>query len=247
MLFTTNWELRRRWHRQIGAKKLLPSHHLRHAAGVGFLCQGWRPQGFVELSRLIVVAVYDLRTADGDSKIRVAGYRPQVTSERVDWIGGTKAVFWKDLLLRPKAFSKGQRLDLRGSALLQLALRLEHRIQQAERHPRRIEKNTLQFPRLWAGFSRSISNSIEPNGPELEALCSKFGLTREAMSAKFKQELDGLVLLPATWIVEDLHRATTTFAELAGIPSRQAARSAVLRKGITTDLAGEVSAHATTN
>jgi hypothetical protein len=217
-----SWELRRRWQSQIGAKKLLPTRRRRHTAGIGFLCQGWRPQEFVELSRLIIVAVYDSKTAEGTSAIRVAGYRPQVTSEGVEWCCAKKAILWKDLLLRPKPFAKTQRIDLRSGSLLQLALRLEHRIEQAERHPRRIERTTLRFPRLWAGFRRSDFHSVESNGPEIEALCDKFGLTRQSMTDKFVREHDGLMLLPAFCVADALHSAKAVFAEISRMPYRQA-------------------------
>jgi len=203
---------------------------------VGFLCQGWQPQAFVELSRLIVVAVYDAGKTEGVPTIRVAGYRPQITPTGVEWCSAKSVVLWKDLSLRPKPFAKTQRIDLRSRVLLQLALRLEHRIEQAERHLRRIERSTLQLPRLWAGYRRSTAQSVEASGPEIEALCSKFGLTRRAMAAKFQQEHDGLVLLPVSWVAEDLHRATTVFAETAGMARRQATPLSFLKSGIATSL-----------
>jgi hypothetical protein len=236
MLHTTNWELSRRWKRQIGTRKLLPSRRPRHAAGVGFLCQGWQPQSFVELSRLLVVAVYDIKTTDGVSKVRVAGYRPQITPEGVDWLGAKSAVFWKDLLLRPKPFAKGQRIDTR-SALLKLALRLEHRVEQGERHPRRVDGTMLRFPRLWAGFRRSVFHAVEASGPEIKALSDKFGLPLRSMAAKFVREHDGLTLLPASWVNEDLHRATTMFAETTMLAYRQAVPLSQFANGIIPGLA----------
>lgn len=218
---TTSWELQRRWRQQISWRNPL-RRTLREAAAVGFLADRWRPTQFIQIGQLTTLAVYDERTRNGALVIRVIGFRPAVTETGVHWMPSNNMVLRKNLGLRPRPFAKGSIIDLRSRELLGLALRLDHRIQQSQRHPRRIEQTELRMPRVWAGFRRSVVDSVTPQGPSFAALCNKFDLPPTAMAAKFKREHEGLVLLPADWTLEDLGRATAVFAEVAGMARRQA-------------------------
>jgi hypothetical protein len=154
--------------------------------------------------------------------VRVAGYRAKLADRDVQWGGAENHRLLKDLALLPKPFAKGLRIDSRNTGLLQLALRLDHRIQQALHHEQRISRQQLRLPRLWAGYGPSIADQLVGEGEEFKTLCQKFGMPADAMLAKFRRDQDGLALLPADWVADDLHRATALFAELSSLPARQA-------------------------
>jgi len=240
-------ELRRRWRTQIARRLLNPRQRPpRRIGALGYLVEGARNGHFVELSRLTIVVVHDHLLDLDRTVVRVSGYRATLGSHQVHWGGAENHRLLKDLTLVPKPFAKGLRIDSRNTGLLQLALRLDHRIQQALHHEQRISRTQLMLPRLWAGYKPSTADQLAGEGEELEALCQKFGLTRAALLAKFRSAQDGLVLLPAAWVASDLHRAMALFAELSSLPARQAflmdEPSAVLR-GSTT---GPVAACSTT-
>lgn len=233
MYAVTGHELRRRWCKQMGvrAASRVP-RPLRSAAAVGWMLDCPRTCDFVEMARLAIVVVRDEYFHGGRTAVRVVGYRPAVADGEIQWFSSTNTLFRKDLLLCPQPFARGMRIDMRSAQLLALALRLDHRIEQAKSHPQRLRQATLKMPAVWAGFHRAVADSVIGSGQEFESLCGKFGMDRQAMLAKFRREHDGLVLFPFQWVNDDLGRATALFAKVAGFPTRQAVPTQLIANAI---------------
>jgi hypothetical protein len=135
------------------------------------------------------------------------------------WGGAANNRIFKNLTLRPRAESRGERLDTNQSSLIELALRLDHRIAQGTQFGTRHQK--FRLPRLWAGFRQADASRLQGEGPELDELCTKFDLSREAMLRKFKREWDGLCLVPLDWVSGQLSFSVAVFAEMERMPKRQ--------------------------
>ncbi|BBO35229.1 hypothetical protein PLANPX_4841 [Lacipirellula parvula] len=212
---TSSASLRRRWRRQIGVHAFSRyERHPREGAALGF---HYHTNGskLVPLHRLTTVIVLD----EPDRGVQLVGYRPRLAGNSVDWTA--EVVMLKSLSSCPRPYARGRRLDSRWRSLLELALRLDHRLQQAQRHLRRMEHTTIRWPRLWSAFSLEAAEHITVRGEELSALCGKFGLPPKAMLIKFKRLVGGQVLLPADWIEE---QGDSMWVELSGVPPRQATR-----------------------
>jgi hypothetical protein len=177
---------------------------------------------FVEIERLLLVAVYDETYAPGRTAIRVLGCRGKRIPHGVQWGGIECSDIYKNLALMPRPGARHQRIDLLDTALLHTALRLHHRIDQALRYQPNIATRTLRLPRLWAGFRARDTNDLSGSGPEFEGLCEKFGMPAALMFAKFKREYHGLHLYPIEWTGHYLERATAVFAQMANLSQRQA-------------------------
>jgi hypothetical protein len=92
-----------------------------------------------------------------------------------------------------------------------------------------MERTTVRWPRLWAAFSPEAAQRIIGQGEELSALCQKFDLPPQAMLRKFQRHHAGKTLLPADWVQE---RGDATWADLAGVPMRQACHLTTLAPAV---------------
>jgi hypothetical protein len=216
-------ELRRRWKHQIstrygGSSACWP----RTIGALGYLIEGPDTGPLVDLDQLVLVFVRDETIGRGCIAIRVIGYRAARIDHGVHWGGRGNIRFYKDLFNSPRPFAKGPVLDSRYASLLELALRLDHRIEQGRRQLQSIRQSELRLPRLWAGFPKSVADDIRGDGPEFELLCRKFGMNAQSMLDKFRRQVNCLTLFPADWVSDHLDEAVAIFGDLAGMPARQA-------------------------
>ncbi len=215
-------ELCRRWRRQIAARHERPSARWpREVGALGFLVDGGRNNALVELSKVLLVVVYDENFGRRFPVIRLRGFRASRVKHGVLWGGSENARLRKDLSLCPRPDAKGVRVDSRHTELLELALRLDHRIDQAVRFQPSAYNRRFRLPRLWAGFSQSMAATLRGEGPEFETLCQQFGLPREVMFEDFQRRQDGLTLYPMEWVSDQMKGSLAIFAELEGVPRRQ--------------------------
>ena len=215
-------DLLRRWRRQIAARQLRPAAHWpRDVGALGFLVDGGRAGELVELSKVLLVVVYDQHIGRRFPAIRLRGLRASRVEHGVLWGGAENARLRKDLSLCPRPGAKGMRVDSRHTELLELALRLEHRIDQAVRNQPSTHNRRFRLPRLWAGFSHRGATALHGEGPEIEALCQRFGMSRDSMFENSQRLQDGLTLYPMDWVSNQLDFSLALFAELAGLPRRQ--------------------------
>ncbi len=215
-------ELWRRWRRQIAARRERPSARWpRDAGALGFLVDGDRTGGLVELSKVLLVVVYDENFGRRFPVIRLRGFRASRIEHGVLWGGSENVRLRKDLSLCPRPGAKGVRLDSRRTDLLDLALRLDHRIEQAVRFQPSAYNRRFRLPRIWAGFRRGTAETLRGEGPEIEALCQRFGMSTDLMFKKFQRRQDGLTLYPIDWVSSQLDGSLALFAELEGLPRRQ--------------------------
>ena len=206
-------DLRRRWRRQIGVHAFKQqARRPREGAALGFYYSA-NGSKLVPLDSLMTVVLFD----DPDLGVQLIGYRPRLVGDAVDWTADV--VLRKSLGLSPRTYARGRRLDSRWRSLWELALRLDHRLQQAQRHLRRIEQTPIRWPRLWSAFSPAAAEWLTGQGEELLALCRKFDLSPQAMLAKFQRTIAGKMLLPTDWVERD---GESVWADFAGVPSRQA-------------------------
>jgi len=206
-------ELRRRWRRQIGIHAFQQSaRRPREGAALGFYYPD-KGSKLVPLDCLRTVIVFD----DPDLGVQLRGYRPRLVGDAVDWTADV--VLRKSLSLSPRPYARGRRLDSRWQSLCDLALRLDHRLQQAQRHLRRIEQTPIRWPRLWAAFSPEAAERLTGRGDELSALCRKFKLSRRSMLTKFSRAIGGRTLVPKNWVDQP---GDSVWADLSGVTPRQA-------------------------
>ncbi|QDT71750.1 hypothetical protein [Lacipirellula limnantheis] len=223
MIATNDNELRRRWRRQVSSRSIYcPGRAPREGVALGFLIDGWRRDELVELRRLTTIVLFDERAANGRTSIRVLGYRPELVGQEILWTGPQALRLRKDLALPPRPLATGRRLDSRRRDLLELALRLDHRLSQAQRRLERLRHTEPRFPRVWAGFRPSVADQLISDAEQSPGN----QLDLASLLAKLRREQDGLSLLPADWIGDDLPRATALFAEQSGLPARQAINAA---------------------
>jgi hypothetical protein len=215
-------ELQRRWRRQIAARQSRqPGPRRRDVGAIGFLVDGGRASGLVELSRVLLVVVYDAPDRRRRSTIRLCGYRARCCEHGVLWGGPRNVQFSKDLSLCPRPGARGMRVDSRRTGLLELALRLDHRIDQAMRLQPSAHNRQFRLPRVWAGYDRSRAAKLCGDGPEFEDACRWLGMTREATLQKFRRSQDGLTLFPMDWVSGELDGSTALFADVEALPRRQ--------------------------
>ncbi|HMP06432.1 MAG TPA: hypothetical protein PJ982_08800, partial [Lacipirellulaceae bacterium] len=129
--------------------------------------------------------------------------------------------FCKDLALQPAPHGQGYQLDLFEAEAVDLALRLNWRIDTALRYQRSAARASLRLPRLWAGFAADAAAEVRGDGPELAALAARFDLPADSLMAKFRRERSGQTLYPLDWVSHQAQQAATVWAELAGFPQRQ--------------------------
>ena len=218
---TSPTELRRRWRRQLarrsyGDRQSRP----RDGAALGFRIRGGP---LVRLNQVTPLLVYDQESTSGRTLVQLIAYRPRATSAGVDWTA--EVAFEKTLSLMPGPRARGRRIDCRWQRLLELALRLDHRLEQAQRHPQRLRHTPVRWPRLWTALTPEAAACAEGQGEEFAALCRKFDLAPAAMLAKFQRPWQGSVLLPAEWVD---HAGDALWADFSGVPTRQALASEAL-------------------
>jgi len=215
-------ELLRRWRRQIAARHLRPAARWpRDVGALGFLVDGGRAGPLVELSKVLLVVVYDQRIGRRFPAIRLRGLRATRVAHGVLWGGAENARLCKEPSLCPRPGAKGIRVDSRHAELLELALRLDHRIDQAVRNQPSTYNRRFRLPRIWAGFTHGSAAALHGEASEFEALGRRFGVSRDSMFENFKRRQDGLTLYPMDWVSNQLDGSLALFAELEGLPRRQ--------------------------
>lgn len=209
-------ELLNRWRYQINRSQS-PSRAPRGLGVLGCLTDLEPVNGLVELKRVLITVLYDVRLASGHFAIRMAGYRASREPHGINWGGRGNARFDKDLTLSPRPGGGAKRIDLLNFPTTSWALSADRRINVALRYRTRRVSRGFELPRTWAGFPPSYEKELQGSGPELERLCVRFGISREAMLAKFRREHRGLVLYPLDWVSDHVQRATDLFAEVKGV------------------------------
>src|SRR5690348_2055556 len=101
----------------------------REIAALGFLINGWEPAQYVELSKLLLVVLYDEQRESRRLALRLCGYSAKIVPHGVQWGGPSQRRFCRDLALVPFAGAKRSRIDLSSGSLLDLAFQMEARIQ----------------------------------------------------------------------------------------------------------------------
>jgi hypothetical protein len=216
-------DLRHRWRRQVAARHHRTSSYWPRPSGaLCYLVDGGRRGELAELDKILAMLLYDEPVGRQRPAVRVVGYRACRVDDGVQWGGEGNARIFKNLALAPRPGARGERLDLHDGELLEAALGLDRRVDQAARYPASIRNRPLRLPKLWAGFRSHVASELRGEGPELEALASRFGLSTDCMFRKFQRPHEGLVLCPLAWVSDQLASATAIFAELAGLPRRQA-------------------------
>jgi len=102
--------------------------------------------------KLLVVVVYDEPLGPERLAVRLCGYRACRLDHGVLWGGAANSRTHKNLAIRPRHGATGVRIDARQVELLELGLRLDHRIDQAVRYQPSARNRQFRLPRRWAGY-----------------------------------------------------------------------------------------------
>jgi hypothetical protein len=213
------WELQRRWRRQFGGRA---SRRPRDAGAIGFLVSGGQPTGLVELHKVTAVVVYDQPRGRGRSVTQLVGVGPIPCEHGVDWGGEGNVRIAKNLSLAPRPGARGSRIDARRTRLFELALRLDHRIDQAMRLQPSGHTRQFRLPQAWAGYTDSDAMNLYGEGPEFEEACRWYGTSAQRTFESFRRSQAGLALYPLEWVSSQLADAVGMFMEMSGMPRRQA-------------------------
>lgn len=212
-------DLLTKWRRQVARRtRRSPQSALRGVGAMGLLVDGNQTSDLVEIEKLFVLIMHDEEFSPGRVAVRLSGYRVSRVEHGVQWGGTANSRLVKDLALAPRQFARGLRVDLTDATLLELALRLDRRIDQALRFQPSVSRRQLRLPGLWAGYQRSHEEKLTGSGPEFQALCERFKIESDSMFRKFRREYQGLVLYPLDFLTDQLGAAVAVFAEMHQFP-----------------------------
>ena len=154
-------------------------------------------------------------TRHGPVALRYSAFGAHPIGWGVQWGGAAGLKLSKDLQLRPRLRAQGRRFDLTCPGTLHLALDLFESIAHAQ--PNEIT-DLLQLPEVWAGFLMDFS--VEGDGPELDGLCSRLGLSRQQLMMRRRREHEGLQLYPLDFTSHAVEHARL-FVEPGTVPDIQ--------------------------
>ena len=126
-------------------------------------------------------------------------------------------------MLTPQFGARGQRIDRKKSDLMSLALKLDHRLRRAARHPA-APWPALRLPRMWAGFRRHEVRNLAGKGPEFDEVCRRTSKSPRTLFQTSARHVFGLTLFPMDWVSNQLECATEMFAQLTPNLRRQTCR-----------------------
>jgi hypothetical protein len=95
-----------------------------------------------------------------------------------------------------------------------LVLRLNRQIDSSLRGRYLVGRRRLVLPQLWASFPSAIAGEMAGSGPELDALCKRFGLEQDAMFRKFPRKIDNQIAYPMDWVSEHMSLATKSYVDV---------------------------------
>jgi hypothetical protein len=223
-------KLTAQWRRQILAHRnpqLIAAR--RGFVAASFIDQSNARSAFVDIDNLLVVLLYEdafhscAETPQHRVPLRLVAYGASRVPHGIRWGGAANSRFFKDLMLTPQFGARGQRIDRGKVELMSLALKLDHRLGRAARHPAALWP-ALRLPRVWAGFRQNDSRNLAGEGPEFEQVCRNTNQSaRNLFQAVARHEL-GLALFPMDWVSSQLENATAMFAEVTPSLRRQTCR-----------------------
>jgi hypothetical protein len=218
------------WRRQILAHRDPQSVEARRGfVAASFIDQSNARSEFVEIDNMLVVLLYEDafhscgKTPRHRVPLRLVAYGVSRVPHGVQWGGAGNSRLFKDLMLRPQYGARGQRIDRGKVELNSLALKLDHRLCRAARHPS-APWQALRLPRLWAAFRQNEARNLAGEGPEFEETRRHRGLSAIGLFQGAARREFGLVLFPMDWVTSQLGHAVTIFAELRPSLRRQTFR-----------------------
>jgi hypothetical protein len=153
---------------------------------------------------------------------RLVGVRAVPCEHGVAWGGEGNVRFAKNLALCPRPGARGSRVDARRTRVLELAQRLDHRIDQAMRLQPSGHNRQFRLPQVWAGFNDADAINLFGEGPEFEETFRWYQTSAQRTFESFRRGHQGLALYPLEWVSGQLEDAAGMFAEMSGLPRRQA-------------------------
>ena len=213
-------KLTAQWRRQILAHRDPQSIAARQGfVAASFIDQSNARSAFVDIENLLVVLLYEdafhscAETPQHRVPLRLVAYGASRVPHGVQWGGVANSWFFKDLMLTPQFGARGQRIDRKKSELMSLALKLDHRLCRAARHPA-APWPVLRLPRMWAGYRQSEARNLAGEGPEFEETRRHDGSSASGLFQSVARREFGLVLFPMDWVTGQLEHAVAIFAEM---------------------------------
>ena len=220
MIAPTKPPLLDQWRRTVGSRRRRRAQP-KPLAAMGYLTNGPVIEGLIEIEKLVLVVLYDEPDQHGRPALRLAGFSGACIPWGVRWGGPEQCRFFKNLQLQPRPAAKGQRLDSSSVDLLRLGLQLERELQRHIRYGRRLKRQQVQLPKLWAGFRATDVPEITGEGPELDAYCRRTGKSTQSLLKQFRRGYCGLTLYPLPWMSHHWQQAVAVLADLEHFPRRQ--------------------------
>ena len=214
-------ELAQRWRRQIARqRRRRVARGSRPLAAVGYLVNGPTENRFVDIRRILFVVVHDQSRAAQRLAIRVAAYAASPVRWGVQVGGAMHIRLEKNLALAPDVEGRGQRFQATPSAMLSLALDLDHFVERHDRHPALPRRHQPRWPRLWAAFQPAEASQVRAEGPEWQTWQRTWEGPRRNGNAP-RRTVAGLAAFPLDFVSHAWPQVVAIYADLTTIPKRQ--------------------------
>ena len=215
----------RSWEQAMEARRSrLDSHGRRKAAVIDIRPVGTQPSDYVEVEKMRVTVAYD--DMDGDQRscdLMISQWRASRDSSGVCW-GGPDTQIFSETYGNCTTEQRNCRLSRRQQRETSRLLDLESSLVVAGRCRGKLPSSPV-FPELWAGFTSRLEDEVELGGPAFEEFLKRWDWPSEVVKRIYsRQHVDGLVLLPATWVIDSISDAVAVFAKLDSFPKQQSMR-----------------------
>jgi hypothetical protein len=207
------------WRERLGGRRR--RNTFRPLVAMGYLAQGPVIEGLIEIEKLLMVVLHDEPARRDQINLRLAGFVAQRVPWGVAWGGVDNCRFLKNLRLQPVPNGPGLRLSTTSTDLLRLGLQLDRDIELHVRYRRRLKRQQLQLPKLWAGFRGADVDKITGDGPELESYCCRTGRSPSQSLQRIRRQYFGLSIYPLAWVSHHWEQAVSVVADLDRYPKRQ--------------------------
>jgi hypothetical protein len=219
MIASTNNPLIDKWSGRFARRR--HSNEPRPLAALGYLTHGVAADGFIELSKFVLVLLFDAPANKGASWLRVCGVGGQPIPWGIYWGGRQRNKFLKNLSLKPLIGAGGRRIDADDVGLLQLSLALDHELDRRMRNRCLPVQKSVRLPKVWAGFRPGECRNITGGGPELADHSRRKGRSMSVLLRDARRDHCGCALFPLEWVSHHWKEAVTYFVDLRRFPKRQ--------------------------
>jgi hypothetical protein len=209
------------WHRQIGRQRSQRLHHgPRPFAALFIHFRGKPTHGLIELSRLRLDLLHDLRSGDGPVAHRLVRCTAGLVADGIKFGGSTRIQFEKYVNLMPGRRS-WRRIASTDTKLLRTALEIDKYLERHSRFPYYPRHTEPRLPRLWVSLTNDHPTG---GGAEFEQLCWDTGWSAELALCSVRHLHRGHWFYPLHYVSHHARHIACALVDLSSVPCRQVFR-----------------------